>query len=288
MKRIINIGVILVFISVVSCKKENVDTDMSKTPVVTVNNETLYKAELDDAVPRNLSAEDSTEAAQSYIKMWINTKLVYNKAKQNIVNKEEIDQLVEDYRKSLIINSFQEQLIREHFSKAVKDKELEAYYEKNKDKIKLKENIVKGLFLKVPVDSKELANFQKWYKQTNDAAVENIEKKRLQNAVGYEYFYNDWVSFSSMSENIPLSIDNEEQFLKTNKNIEVRDSSFVYLLNIKEYKLIGSEAPFDYVKNHLMEIYIEQQRSDYLKQVQDDLYKKAVSDGEIKFYDNKL
>lgn len=288
MKRIINIGVILVFISVVSCKKENVDTDMSKTPVVTVNNETLYKAELDDAVPRNLSAEDSTEVAQSYIKMWINTKLVYNKAKQNIVNKEEIDQLVEDYRKSLIINSFQEQLIREHFSKAVKDKELEAYYEKNKDKIKLKENIVKGLFLKVPVDSKELANFQKWYKQTNDAAVENIEKKRLQNAVGYEYFYNDWVSFSSMSENIPLSIDNEEQFLKTNKNIEVRDSSFVYLLNIKEYKLIGSEAPFDYVKNHLMEIYIEQQRSDYLKQVQDDLYKKAVSDDEIKFYDNKL
>lgn len=288
MKKIINIGLILLFISVTSCKKENVDTDKSKMPVVTVINETLYKAELDEAIPRNLSVEDSTEFAQSYIKMWINTRLVYNKAKQNIVNKEEIDQLVEDYRKSLITNSFQEQLIREHFSKVVKDNELEAYYEKNKDKIKLKENIVKGLFLKVPVDSKELANFQKWYKQTNDAAVENIEKKRLQNAVGYEYFYNDWVSFSSMAENIPLSIDDEEQFLKTNKNIEVRDSSFVYLLNIKEYKLIGSEAPFDYIKNHLMEIYIEQQRSDYLKQVQDDLYNKAVSDGEIKFYDNKL
>ena len=129
MKRIINVGLILVFISVVSCKKESVETDMSKTPVVTVNNETLYKAELDDAVPRNLSAEDSTAVAQSYIKMWINTKLVYNKAKQNIVNKEELDQLVEDYRRSLIINSFQEQLIREHFSKTVKDKELESYYE---------------------------------------------------------------------------------------------------------------------------------------------------------------
>lgn len=288
MKRIINVGLILVFISAVSCKKESVETDMSKSPVVTVNNETLYKAELDDAVPRNLSAEDSTAIAQSYIKMWINTRLIYNKAKQNIVNKEEIDQLVEDYRKSLITNSFQEQLIREHFSKSVKDNELQDYYEKNKDKIKLKENIVKGLFLKVPVDSKELANFQKWYKQTNDDAVENIEKKRLQNAVGYEYFYNDWVNFSTLAENLPLPIDDEAQFLRTNKNIEVRDSSFVYLLNIKEYKLTGDEAPFDYIKNHLMEIYIEQQRSDYLKQVHDDLYNKAVSDGEIKFYDNKL
>lgn len=260
----------------------------SEIPVVTVDNETLYKAELDEAVPLNLSAEDSTEVAQSYIKMWINNRLMYDKASKNIVNKEEIDRLVEDYRKSLITNSFQEQLIREYFSGSVKDKELEAYYEKNKDKIKLKENIIKGLFLKVPVDSKELANFQKWYKQANDAAVENIEKKRLQNAVGYEYFYNDWVSFNSMSENMPLSIDDEEQFLKANKNMEVRDSSFVYLLNIKEYKLAGSEAPFDYIKSHLIEIYMEQQRSDYLRQVQDDLYKKAVSGGQIKFYDNKL
>lgn len=288
MKKIINIGLILIFISFVSCKKESTDVDKSKIPVVMVNNETLYRAELDDAVPQNLSTEDSAKVAQSYIKMWINNRLMYDKASQNIVNKEEIDRLVEDYRKSLITNSFQEQLIREHFSKSVEDKELEAYYEKNKDKIKLKENIIKGLFLKVPVDSKELANFQKWYKQANDAAVENIEKKRLQNAVGYEYFYNDWVSFNSVSENIPLPIDDEEQFLKANKNIEVRDSSFVYLLNIKEYKLTGSEAPFDYIKNHLIEIYIEQQRSNYLKQVQDDLYKKAVSDGEIKFYNNKL
>ncbi|MDR1090165.1 MAG: peptidyl-prolyl cis-trans isomerase [Prevotella sp.] len=288
MKKIINIGIVLIFISFVSCKKERADMNKSEIPVVTVDNETLYKAELDEAVPLNLSAEDSTEVAQSYIKMWINNRLMYDKASKNIVNKEEIDRLVEDYRKSLITNSFQEQLIREYFSGSVKDKELEAYYEKNKDKIKLKENIIKGLFLKVPVDSKELANFQKWYKQANDAAVENIEKKRLQNAVGYEYFYNDWVSFNSMSENMPLSIDDEEQFLKANKNMEVRDSSFVYLLNIKEYKLAGSEAPFDYIKSHLIEIYMEQQRSDYLRQVQDDLYKKAVSGGQIKFYDNKL
>lgn len=285
MKKKISFGLVLVFTFFVSCKKGSSDVDQEKVPVVTVKDQTLYKAELNNAIPRNLSVEDSTAAAQSYINMWINNKLLYDKARQNVVNLDEIEQLVNDYRKSLITNSYQEQVVREHFNKTVTDKELEAFYEQNKDQIKLKENIIKGLFLKVPVDSKELANFQKWYKQATDASVENIEKKRLQNAVSYEYFYNNWVSLNSMTENMPLSIDNEEQFLRGNKNIEVRDSSFVYLLNIKEYKLTGTEAPFDYIKNQLMEIYVEQRRSDYLKQVQDDLYKRAVSDEEIKFYD---
>lgn len=270
----------------VSCKGGNTaDADMSKEPVVTVRDQTLYKAELYNAIPRNLPSEDSTVAAQTYIKMWINDRLMYDKAKQNIVNEKELGQLVEDYRKSLISNLYQEQLIRERFSKSVSDKELQAYYEQNKDKLKLKENIIKGLYLKVPVDSKELANFQKWYKQTSDAAIENIEKNRLQNAVNYEYFYDKWVSLNSMTENMPLSIGSGSQFLQSNRNVEVKDSLFVYLLNIKEYKLEGTEAPYEYIKNQLTEIYLEHKRAEYLKQVQEDLYNRAVSDKEIKFYD---
>ena len=33
-----------------------------------------------------------------------------------------------------------------------------------------------------------------------------------------------------------------------------------------------------------MEIYTEQRKSDYLNKVQQDLYNKAISDNEIKFY----
>lgn len=276
---------VLAFIVLYSCKKEGGSTvDQEQVPIVTVKGQTLYKGELKNVVPQGLSSADSTIAAQAYIKMWINDQLMYEKAKQNIVNEDEIEQLVEDYKKSLITNAYQEQLLREHFSKTVSDKDLQAYYEQNKERFKLKENIIKGLYLKVPVDSKELPNFQKWYKQTTDAAIQSIEDNTLQNAIGYEYFYNKWVSFNVVFENMPLSIENSTQYLQGNKNIEVRDSSFVYLLNIKEYKLIGTEAPYDYMKSQLSDIYIEQRRSDYLKQVKQDLYDKAVSNDDIKFY----
>lgn len=260
------------------------DADRALNPIVTVGDKTLYQADLDEVIPIGLSAEDSTAAVKSYIDMWVNDQLIYNKALQNIINKKDIDELVEGYKKSLITSSYQEQLLKEYFSKSVSENELKAYYEQNKDKFKLEDNIIKGLYLKIPVNSKQLANFQKWYKQGNDAAIENIEKNTLQNAVAYEYFYDKWVGLVDVLENMPPAVTDEKIFLQRNKNLELRDSSFVYLLNIKEYELAGSEAPYDYVKGQLSEMYMEQKKADYLQQVKKDLYDKAVSDEEIKFY----
>jgi hypothetical protein len=267
-----------------SCSRSGtVEVDRGLKPIVTVGEKTLYQAELDEMLPMGLSAEDSI-AAKSYIDMWINDRLMYNKALQNIINKKDIDELVENYKKSLITSSYQEQLLKEHFSKFVSENELKAYYEQNKDKFKLEDNIIKGLYLKIPANSKLLANFQKWYKQENDAAIENIEKNTLQNAVAYEYFYDKWVGLVDVLENMPPAVTDEKIFLQRNKNLELRDSSFVYLLNIKEYELAGSDAPYDYIKGQLSEMYMEQKKAGYMQQVKKDLYDKAVSDEEIKFY----
>lgn len=276
---------ISLFITLFSCKKNTEASVVDElSPLVSVKDKTLYISDIENAVPIGLTSEDSIAAAQSYIDTWIYDQLMYDKAQQNIVKKKDIENLVEDYRKSLIVNSYQEQLLKEHFLREISDSELNAYYKENNDKFKLEENIIKGLYLKIPSNSKQLNNFTKWYKQGTDAAVENIEKNRLQNAVSYEYFYDRWVSFDAVMENIPSIIDNKEQYLKTNKNIEVRDSLYVYLLNIKEYKLAGDQAPYEYIKGILSEIYLEQRKADYLKQVRKDLYEKAVSDKEIKFY----
>lgn len=268
-----------------SCSKgRTADADQSQQPIVTVKDKTLYQASLNEVMPIGLTGEDSIAAAKAFIDMWVNEQLMYDKAKQNIVNSEDIESLVKSYRESLITNTYQEQLLKERFSGAASDNEIKNYYEQNKDKFKLENNIIKGLYLKIPVDSKQLSNFQKWYKQGTEASIENIEKNTLQNVVGYEYFYDRWVGLEDVLENMPPAVTDEKIFLQRNKNLELRDSSFVYLLNIKEYKLEGSEAPFEYIKRQLSDIYIERRREDYIKQVRKDLYDRAVSNDEIKFY----
>ncbi|WP_029906796.1 peptidyl-prolyl cis-trans isomerase [Prevotella sp. 10(H)] len=276
---------VFVLFTTYSCKKDGIaGIDPTLSPVVTVKDKTLYKAELDEALPLGLSAEDSIATAKAYIDMWINDQLMYNKAQQNIHNESEIEEMVENYRKSLILNTYQGRLLKEHFSKFVSDSELKSYYEQNKDNFKLEDNIIKGLFLKVPIDSKELNNFRKWYVQGTEAAVENIEKNTLRNAVGYEYFYDKWIDLEDVLSNMPKAVTDERIFLQRNKNLELRDSSFVYLLNIKEYELAGNNAPYDYIKGQLSEIYIEQQKGQYMEQLKKDLYEKALAEKEIKFY----
>ena len=267
----------------VCCKKE-VEVDPTLGPIVTLGTETLYEDEVARIVPYGVSSEDSASIAESYVKTWINDRLLYEKAEHNILDPERIDRLVGEYRKSLVLNSYQEQLLSRMLDRELTEQAMKKFYDENNDLFILKENIIQGLYLKIPATSLQLSNYRKWYRERSEKALENIEKSNLKSVVSYDYFYNDWYSLGEVLENIPTVITDKEQFLKTQKNIDIKDDNFVYLLDIKEYKLAGSVAPYDYVKVQVAEVFKEKKRTELLRQVQDDLYNKAVSDGEIKFY----
>lgn len=286
MKIALRFVLVLASISFVSCgSKHNLDVDLEHNPLVSVNGRTLYKSDVEEVLPKGITGQDSIDATQKYIRMWVDSELMYAKASQNIVNQDQIEALVKSYERSLIVNSYQEQLLREQLAKNVPESELRSYYDNNSDRFLLDENIVKGLFLKVPLASAQLKDFRKWYKQSTEEAVENIEKNTLKGAVQYDYFYDKWLDFEGVVDNIPFVVDNGEQFLKNNKSYEMQDSSYVYLLNIKEYKLKGSQTPYEYIKVQLRDMFLEARKKDFMKQVSNDLYEKAKSKEEIKFYE---
>lgn len=277
--------ILLLLLLNISCKKSRLGmADESKDPIVTVLEHTLYKSDLEGITYYGMSPEDSTAAVQTFIKSWINDKLIYDIAKENISYRRDIEELVEEYRKALVVNDYQTRLLRERLSKSIPEQELLDFYNRNKERFNLSESIAKGLYLKVPIASSQLENFKKWYKLGTEAAIENIEKNALQNAVGYENFYDRWVSFNDATEKIPTIISNSEDFLKKNTYIENSDSTFVYLLHIKEYMLTGSEAPYEFIKDYLTAAYTEEKRDEFIKKLQSDLYNKALTNDQIKYY----
>ena len=158
------------------------------------------------------------------------------------------------------------------------------YYEKNHDKFKLHSAIIKGLFLKVPENSPQIVRLKKWYKSNTPEAVENIEKYGLHNAVIYEYFYDKWVSFDEVMDNIPYSVEREADFLRTHKNIELNHKGYWYFLNISDYQLKGEQMPFDFAKAQIREILMNQKKMNFLKEVKDELYQDALKEKEIEYF----
>lgn len=257
------------------------DTDV----LVRVKERVLKRSEVKRLIPRGISSADSLLLGESITKKWVKDALVYDVALRNLEDeKAEIDRLVENYRHSLVQYRYQERLVKERLEADIRESDMLHYYEENQKKFVLDKSLIKGLFLKVPVDAPALSDVKNWYKSTSETALEKIEKYSVQNASIYEYFYDNWVDFDEVMDNIPLHVGNSNEFLRTHKVVEVADSSYCYLLNIKEYLPSGSVAPYDYAGPQIKELLINQRKVEFLRDFEDELYNDAIRDGDVKFY----
>lgn len=236
----------------------------------------LYKEDLQAVLPAGLSKDDSLLFAEHYIRNWAEEALLYNKAQSNIPDNNEIDRLVANYRKALIMHTYQQELISQKLSGEIAEQELTDFYGKNQELFKLERPLIKGLFIKVPLTSPKLNNVRKWYKTETQEAVEQLEKYSFQNAVKYEYFYDKWVSVSDVLNLIPLKSSAPEEYLDKNRHVELKDTAFYYFLNVADYRAAGEQEPYELALPKVKEMLINMKQVDFMKQVKSDLYERAV------------
>ncbi|MDD6356910.1 MAG: hypothetical protein PUG15_02285 [Bacteroidales bacterium] len=276
MKNIIKISLSLfLFLSLFSCERlKHYNTSSDDLALVEVNGEKLYLSDIEAILPENISSEDSAAYADDYIKKWATRILLYQKAANNIDSKqeEEVARLVEDYRRSLIVHLYQRNLIAQKV-KAPTEAELLDYYKANSEDFRLQEEIFKGLYMGVPKNApklselrRDLGNIQK--------KLQEIEKFSYQNAVGYEYFMENWMKRSDFP-NIP-------QDFQPRKGLqEFSDEQNVYFLYVTEMKQKGETMPFDFAKQEIVPILREQKSFDFIRRFDDELYERAVRKEEI-------
>lgn len=262
------------FLFCVSCADKH--DHRGQTPLVEVDGNFLYKEDLQSVLPAGLSKEDSLLFAEHYIRSWAEEILLYNKAQSNIPDNNEIDKLVENYRKALTMHTYQQELISQKLSATIPEEEVVTYYETNKALFKLERPLMKGLFIKIPLTAPQLANVRKWYKTENREAIEHLEKYSLQNAVKYEYFYEKWVSVTDVLDLIPLKTALPEEYLNKNRHVELKDTAFYYFLNISDYREVGEQEPYEFAMPKVKDMLINLKQVDFMKKVKDDLYQQAV------------
>lgn len=268
-----------------SCTK-SVD-HKGRTPLVEVNGTYLYAEELQTMIPLGLSPTDSTAFAEQCIRDWVEEQLLYHKAEQNVRSNQRIELMVQEYRHSLILQEYQQHLIEQKLNEEVSEEDMRSFYQGNSSLFVLKEPVIQGLFIKVPISSTGLDNLKKWYKDNDEATLEKIEKYCFHNAVIYEYFYDHWVPLSHLAGKFKTDLNDLDKRLANNKNFEIEDSEYCYLLHVEDYVLGGQAKPFDLAQSEIATLLINQRKADYMQQVRSDLYDRAMHKGRITRYDNE-
>lgn len=279
-----NWGVILVIAAAMTgCGQEH--NHKGKTPLVEVSGDFLYKEDLQAALPLNISKDDSVLFAEHYIRNWIEDALLFDKAEGNIPDNDKISKLVENYRRALIMHTYQEELVNQKLANDISEEEINAYYEKNKELFRLDNPLVKGLFIKVPLSSPDLGNVRVWYRKNNQDIIEKLEKYSLRNAVSYDYFYDRWTSVPDVAAKIPLKVlDTDANYLDKNRNVEVKDTAFCYFLHIEDFLGKDKQKPLDFARDEIKEILINLKRVEFINKVKEDLYQRASDRNKIIYY----
>lgn len=279
-------GIALFFLlALTSCNQQVAEKD--RVPLLEVEGKFLYEDQVRDIIPPNVTKEDSSMIAESYIKKWVTDVLVYENAKRNVTDKAEIDKLLEEYKKSLTIHQYQQKLINERLPKTPSEEEMIAFYEQYEDQFTLKENLLQGLLLVVPKGAPQLVNVRSWVQSANTKSLGQIEKYSIQHALSYDYFGNKWMPLTEILKKMPVQVENPSSFVSAYRFFETQDSTRQYFLRILKFKRSGEIEPYERAKEKISALIMNKRKSEFISTFEDDLYKEAVEENDINFIKKK-
>lgn len=246
---------------------------------VELNGRYLYRSTL-DSLTLGMSSEDSLRAAQQYIRQWAQDILLYDATMSH--TNAQIETMVEDYRRTLYAQAYEERLVESRMSKTITDSTVNALYQQMPERFKLDESITKGMLVVVPKDAPNIQKLRQWMAAQS---LDKIEKYVYQNASGYELFVDQWKTTTEIIRLVPMERADWETRLKGSNHIEVADSSKIYLLQITEKSMRGEAMPVEYARPQIEKIILNARRVEFMRKERERLYNEAIQKRKIHFYE---
>lgn len=268
---------------VLSCNKEQ--PVVMRAVLAEVGDSKLYKDEVDLLLAANSISPDSSRFVEEYIDRWAMEELYYNMACHNVVSTDEIEKMVERYRRSLILNMYQEKLINQHLKPVVSEKDARSFYESNSMLFDAEVNMVRGFLLVLPAKAPNIKKVRKWCANKTSEDFEELEKYSAEHAVVYDYFMDNWCFLADVASRTPLT---EEQLLERFKKgiVEFKDDGKLYFVCADSIIRKGDVMPIELVSAEINELIVNSRKAEFIKKRKQELYDEAKRRGDIKFYNN--
>ena len=246
---------------------------------VELNGRYLYRSTL-DSLTLGMNSEDSLRAAQQYIRQWAQDILLYDATMSH--TNAQIETMVEDYRRTLYAQAYEERLVESRMSKTITDSTVNALYQQMPERFKLDESIMRGMLVVVPKDAPNIQKLRQWMSAQD---LDKIEKYVYQNASGYELFTDQWKPTTEIIRLVPMERADLESRLRGANHIEVADSSKIYLLQITQKSMRGEAMPVEYARPQIEKIILNARRVEFMRKERERLYNEAIQKRKIHFYE---
>tara|TARA_B100000809_G_scaffold199394_1_gene199377 strand:- start:4798 stop:5658 length:861 start_codon:yes stop_codon:yes gene_type:complete len=277
---------IVFYLFICSCsliKEESEDHVLAR-----VEDTHLLVSDIEGIVPENASADDSTLIINNYIQNWVKDNLILKKAELNLKeNQKDVQKQLEDYRRSLIVYSYEKELIKQRLDTVVLGSEIQDFYDNNNQNFELRDDIVKVLYLKVNKKAPQLKKIRKLYKYKKESDKDDLKELAHQYAEKFHLNDNLWILFEELQNEVPIIVSQTEGYLRNIKNIEVEDSLSIYFVHIEDYKLKNDVSPLSFEAKNIKNIIINKRKLSLINKIRSELYEEAFINKDIEIYNNQ-
>lgn len=234
-------------------------------------------------LPKDVSKEDSAKLVDAYIEEWVKKKAIVDKAEENIdeLTLKEIDNKMVEYRQDLLINAYNNYLIDKSLKDSVKDADVRAYFEENKNSFPLNRDIVN--YRSITVYNEDADRVEPLFNSGRDEDFDEALKIVLGSGLPYHNQDSAWYSVESLTGQFPqLANESNLDRLLNRRRLKLSTDSTVTLIRILKLKPKGSEAPYEFVKPTIKNLLLNKRKLNLLGDLQNELYKEAINKNEIK------
>ena len=273
----------ILFLLFFSC--DNYFNNQSNSDVARVEDEYLKQNEIENIFEKSKNFSDSTMVLNNYINNWAANKLLIQRALVNLPeeNQNRIQDLVDDYKRDILINSYIDALVNENMNLEVTSDELDSLYEKYKETFKLTEDLFKIRFIYISNLNPDISLFKKKLRRFN------INDARYLDSLSFQFnrfSLNDsiWKNKNEIFYQLPNLKKVNKYLLKKSNFVEIKDSLGLYLIIIKDVLKTNQYAPLEYVSETLKRMVLNERKLVFIDQLRKDITKDAIKNKSFEIY----
>tara|TARA_B100001059_G_C17647406_1_gene482580 strand:- start:7 stop:846 length:840 start_codon:yes stop_codon:yes gene_type:complete len=272
--------IILILFSSVSC--DNLANNNSNDLVARAGGNFLYTNDL----PVFESKDDSLRKFSNFIESWAKEKVLYDLSLVNLSQskKNQIDQLVDNYKIDLYINSYKDLIVNTRIDSIVTDAQIDSFYNLNNKSFKLNENLVKYRYVKVPNDNINLNRIR-----SNFIRISNEDRQFL-DSLNFQFAdlkLNDsiWFTERDLISSIEfINQQNKFRYLIKNRLFTIEDFEYVNFFIVKDILESGNIPPISYLYERIKSTIINQRKLNLLQNLNKEILNDALKSKKYEIY----
>lgn len=253
--------------------------------VAKVFNKSLFQSELNELIGSETSSEDSSQIINAYIEKWVRESVMMHEAEKYVPKDLNIDELVRDYRASLIRHNYEMLLVETKLDSTINETELNTYYQENKEQYKLKNPIIQCRFIKIPKTAEGIQDVKDWWKSDDEEDFKRLLDYSSRNAEVYMLDDNLWYYLDNISQYMPRGVLTNNNY-KSKKEVKTDDDNYEYFLKIFETVPANEYAPLEFIKEQATKVILHKRKIKLLEDKKEEMYERENGSNNVKIYVN--